>query len=202
MNFAERNMNFFSIFGPNIVNTQTSTNRTDTNDRNSNRDLFSNIFSTEMNEIVQHLLQGSSNPPLNNNTDEEEPTANATTQTEATPLSTGDEETIFFENIPINPNPTRMSFSQLNEQTSLQVKTAEEEYQCVICHNIIEDNTIYRKINSCGHAFNTNCIDEWFNNNTTCPTCRLNLIPPPNVSRGTRRTSTSFTLPIYSVRYV
>ena len=49
-------------------------------------------------------------------------------------------------------------------------KTEQEE--CSICMDII--GSVYHKL-KCGHKFHINCLDEWSNENKTCPLCR-NLI--------------------------
>ena len=38
-----------------------------------------------------------------------------------------------------------------------------------------EENDIVRKINHCGHMYHLNCIDNWFQEHSTCPVCRHNL---------------------------
>jgi len=34
---------------------------------------------------------------------------------------------------------------------------------------------------SCGHTFHMECIDLWLTSHTTCPLCRLSLIPKPSL---------------------
>ena len=40
---------------------------------------------------------------------------------------------------------------------------------CPICLDVIDKNI--KKL-SCNHLFHTDCINKWFNYNTSCPTCR------------------------------
>ena len=47
--------------------------------------------------------------------------------------------------------------------------------QCPICQENFTENSIVRKINSCDHIFHIGCIDTWFEENITCPVCRIDL---------------------------
>jgi len=47
-----------------------------------------------------------------------------------------------------------------------------ENILCTICRQQLETNDIVRTINSCGHKYHLNCIDRWFEEHITCPTCR------------------------------
>ena len=47
--------------------------------------------------------------------------------------------------------------------------------RCVICLENINNNSIVRRINKCNHLFHINCIDKWFENKITCPTCRQDI---------------------------
>jgi hypothetical protein len=53
------------------------------------------------------------------------------------------------------------------------------DYNCAICQEPVSTAT---RIRACGHAFHTQCINQWFSMNTHCPVCRhdirdLNLTP-------------------------
>ena len=190
-------MNFFSIFGPNIYSNDRET--TTTPNQVNPSDVVSNIFSTEIQELLQPILAESSN---NNRPSSQ----TQTTETQTTD-DTRTEEIFYFENMN-QPSP-QLSLSELNEATTLEVKSEEEEEEemvCVICHNVIEPKTIYRKINNCQHCFHVKCIDEWLNENTTCPTCRIELCERRQQSSTTGRSvrrngTTSFSFPLYSFRY-
>lgn len=47
---------------------------------------------------------------------------------------------------------------------------------CPICFELIDDNVNLRvRTLSCGHIFHNQCLEEWLNNNNTCPSCRQEL---------------------------
>ena len=46
-----------------------------------------------------------------------------------------------------------------------------EESSCAICQDVIAGTDTCRKL-SCSHAFHQTCIDQWFQTNVNCPTCR------------------------------
>jgi len=175
-------MNFFSVFGPNINMGQSETPR----ETNSANELLGNMLSTELQELLQPILSGA-NPN--------------TTTTETQTSDTQTEEIFYFE--PVN-TPQSLSINDLNQISTLETKTNEDEMICVICHNAVEQNSIYRKLNECGHTYHVNCIDEWLNTNATCPTCRVNLVPQTantTTNRVPRRNTNSFSIPLYSFRY-
>ena len=187
-------MYFFSIFGPNV---QTPTTRSNNNNNNNTvRELTNTIFSSEVQELVQHLLNSSRGQTSSETTTED--TSEESVSPQNTTTGTSTEEILYFDSI----SPTNMTLSQVNRETTLDVNTSEEEITCVICHNVIEQHSIFRKINQCGHSFHVQCIDEWLNNHSTCPTCRVDLLEnqPSSTSRNGRRSST-LTFPLYSFRY-
>jgi hypothetical protein len=55
---------------------------------------------------------------------------------------------------------------------------------CVICQDTIRSTELCRKIITCSHTFHKSCIDEWFNTNVHCPSCRHDIrdsvLAPPN----------------------
>ena len=78
----------------------------------------------------------------------------------------------------LNANTTTELFIGNNEETP-----EEEQESCSICREPFANSSIIRKINSCGHKFHLNCIDTWFQNQYTCPMCRVSvriLIPGNN----------------------
>ena len=46
-----------------------------------------------------------------------------------------------------------------------------DEAICPICLDVLEEP---RRLSECDHHFCKNCIEEWQNTETTCPTCRTN----------------------------
>lgn len=41
-----------------------------------------------------------------------------------------------------------------------------------------------QQIPACGHTFHMDCIDLWLTSHTTCPLCRLSLIPKISLDRS------------------
>ena len=50
-----------------------------------------------------------------------------------------------------------------------------ESLNCSICQDSINNNDIIRCIKLCNHKFHINCIDKWFEKNTKCPICRIDI---------------------------
>lgn len=49
-----------------------------------------------------------------------------------------------------------------------------EEHNCSICLDVIEDNFI--TLQKCKHRFHNTCISLWFEKNNTCPLCRETIL--------------------------
>ncbi|XP_044511102.1 RING-H2 finger protein ATL7-like isoform X2 [Mangifera indica] len=71
-----------------------------------------------------------------------------------------------------------------------------KDIQCSVClaDYLAEDKL--QQIPACGHAFHMDCIDHWLATHTTCPLCRLSLIPSakapiesPDTQEGTSQES-------------
>lgn len=61
------------------------------------------------------------------------------------------------------------------ENVSTEICAADEDDTCIIClENLISKDKI-RKINRCGHMFCSQCIEKWFEENKTCPLCKMDL---------------------------
>jgi hypothetical protein len=43
---------------------------------------------------------------------------------------------------------------------------------CTVCQDSIQGEDECRKLNACNHLFHISCIDQWFETNVRCPTCR------------------------------
>ncbi|MCO5566481.1 hypothetical protein L7F22_020158 [Adiantum nelumboides] len=48
---------------------------------------------------------------------------------------------------------------------------------CAICLSKFQDNEEGRFLPSCKHAFHIECIDMWFCSHSTCPLCRIDVVP-------------------------
>ncbi|KAK1288431.1 RING-H2 finger protein ATL7 [Acorus calamus] len=53
------------------------------------------------------------------------------------------------------------------------------EAQCAVCLGDYQAEERLQQIPACGHTFHIECIDSWLSANTTCPLCRVSLLPPP-----------------------
>ncbi|KAJ0235525.1 RING-H2 finger protein ATL58 [Hirschfeldia incana] len=49
--------------------------------------------------------------------------------------------------------------------------------QCSVCLGDYQADEKLQQIPACGHTFHMDCIDLWLTSHTTCPLCRLALIP-------------------------
>ncbi|XP_031288014.1 RING-H2 finger protein ATL7-like [Pistacia vera] len=54
-----------------------------------------------------------------------------------------------------------------------------KDTQCSVCLADYQAEDKLQQIPACGHAFHMDCIDHWLATHTTCPLCRLSLIPSP-----------------------
>ena len=91
----------------------------------------------------------------------------------------------FFNSIfnPTDPEEQPLSLTQLLENTELSLyTTGEEDTMCTVCRLNIQDNSIIRKINGCGHKFHQSCLDNWLKNHHTCPICRHSLRNTPETT--------------------
>jgi hypothetical protein len=71
--------------------------------------------------------------------------------------------------------PTDDSHSESYELLTI----CKENSLCSICLENINCNS---KILICNHVYHEICINSWFENNTTCPNCRIN-IPGDNIGK-------------------
>ena len=51
----------------------------------------------------------------------------------------------------------------------------DEDAHCAICISDYEDNDLIRQI-SCSHHFHSDCVDEWFKLNSSCPLCKFDIV--------------------------
>lgn len=49
--------------------------------------------------------------------------------------------------------------------------------QCSVCLVEYQAEDRLQHISACGHTFHMDCIDHWLSTHTTCPLCRLSLVP-------------------------
>ena len=72
----------------------------------------------------------------------------------------------------LRPVEVKTTLEEINTNSSIDIKTTDEEVLCVICQENIEKNEVIRKI-KCNHYFHVDCIDQWLVNHKTCPTCKF-----------------------------
>ncbi|KAK9134142.1 hypothetical protein Syun_013472 [Stephania yunnanensis] len=53
---------------------------------------------------------------------------------------------------------------------------------CSVCLGDYQADDKLQQIPACGHTFHMKCIDHWLATHTTCPLCRLSLVPPPKTN--------------------
>lgn len=56
------------------------------------------------------------------------------------------------------------------------------ETQCSVCLADYQAEERLQRIPPCGHTFHIDCIDHWLSKNTTCPLCRVSLLPAPKTA--------------------
>ncbi|CAM0945655.1 unnamed protein product [Alopecurus aequalis] len=56
------------------------------------------------------------------------------------------------------------------------------ETQCSVCLADYQAEERLQRIPPCGHTFHIDCIDHWLSKNTTCPLCRVSLLPAPRTA--------------------
>ncbi|EOA21424.1 hypothetical protein CARUB_v10001798mg [Capsella rubella] len=52
---------------------------------------------------------------------------------------------------------------------------------CSVCLGDYQAEEKLQQMPTCGHTFHMECIDLWLTSHTTCPLCRLSLIPKPSI---------------------
>ncbi|CAH8282622.1 unnamed protein product [Eruca vesicaria subsp. sativa] len=62
--------------------------------------------------------------------------------------------------------------------------------QCSVCLGDYQANEKLQQIPPCGHTFHMDCIDLWLTSHTTCPLCRLSLIPESSLDRSQQNPET------------
>ncbi|CAH2070868.1 unnamed protein product [Thlaspi arvense] len=58
---------------------------------------------------------------------------------------------------------------------------------CSVCLGDYQAGEKLQQIPACGHTFHMDCIDIWLTLHTTCPLCRLSLIPKSSLDRSHQR---------------
>ena len=74
----------------------------------------------------------------------------------------------------INENVTQLKYSQIENPLN---------DSCAICQDDFNPDDDVCKINSCGHIFKNNLINNWLKEKHSCPVCRYNILTNSNVNR-------------------
>ncbi|KAF9613375.1 hypothetical protein IFM89_007453 [Coptis chinensis] len=53
------------------------------------------------------------------------------------------------------------------------LKGSREGLECAVCLSKFEEIETLRLLPKCKHAFHVNCVDQWLENHSSCPLCRL-----------------------------
>ncbi|KAL5206562.1 hypothetical protein ABZP36_034771 [Zizania latifolia] len=53
--------------------------------------------------------------------------------------------------------------------------------ECAVCLSEFDDDEMLRLLPKCSHVFHPDCIDTWLASHVTCPVCRANLTPDPEI---------------------
>ena len=181
----------YIINNQNIMFDMVTSLRNSINNSNRSRSSRPNYYS------YRNTMPTTPSPPssMNYNT-----TRSNTTQSNTTPTSSTDESPQIFNrlrNIEIsltepftsqlfnsvfNTAETEtppLTISNLLENTELMLYNSSDntdiDSMCTVCRLDIQNNSIVRKINGCGHVFHHSCLDNWLKNNHTCPVCRHSL---------------------------
>lgn len=85
-------------------------------------------------------------------------------------LGGSDELTINLQNL--EPVPICPTAQQLSENTTMHTSIRHYDDNCAICQDPIEEGQEVCTLNYCVHTFHQECIQPWFENHVTCPTCR------------------------------
>ncbi|KAL0877084.1 hypothetical protein Bca101_026789 [Brassica carinata] len=62
--------------------------------------------------------------------------------------------------------------------------------RCSVCLGDYQANDKLQQIPPCGHTFHMDCIDLWLTSHTTCPLCRLSLIPKSSLDHSQQNPET------------
>lgn len=76
---------------------------------------------------------------------------------------------------PVVVRPTEAQREAASVLTTLNPAPSEA---CAICQEMMENGQTVRVLRHCIHRFHKECIDTWFQQHVTCPTCRHDIREP------------------------
>ena len=74
---------------------------------------------------------------------------------------------VFYEPVLVTPTPEQLASATTNLTAVMNLETP-----CAVCQDSMNTGQQVRRLNVCGHAFHTPCVDTWFQRNVHCPVCR------------------------------
>ena len=175
-----------------VISTSNTTNNITTTTSNINSNLTNTILDTLMNLLNNTYntvlpntngreanIQGViiSNVPLNNNNTNLR--TNVRTQIVRTQRILNDDDDHGFNPNIINQYTDIYKYSDFKE-LDIFYNNNSGHTVCSICQDNFENDKIIRQLKNCKHVFHLNCVDTWFTNRSTCPTCRQPLIQRGN----------------------
>jgi hypothetical protein len=84
------------------------------------------------------------------------------------PVARGQAGQAFSDPVPIRPSAEVLA----RNTTLLSGSDLDENSRCAICQDSIVATDACRKLNGCLHSYHRGCIDQWFQTNAICPSCR------------------------------
>jgi hypothetical protein len=75
--------------------------------------------------------------------------------------------TPFWEPVLVVPTATQIAAASTTYAAPTALDTP-----CAICQDVIAEGAQVRKLTFCNHFFHKDCVDNWFQRDTRCPTCR------------------------------
>jgi hypothetical protein len=81
----------------------------------------------------------------------------------------------FMDPVIVRPTDTVL----VQNTTVLPGRSLPAGTNCVVCQDSIQVSDVCRRLNGCRHIFHKTCIDQWFQTNVHCPTCRHDIRDAP-----------------------
>ncbi|KAF6143937.1 hypothetical protein GIB67_001731 [Kingdonia uniflora] len=75
------------------------------------------------------------------------------------------------------PSPTAQPQCLSSSSKALEIPDHREVALCSVCLGDYQAEDKLQLIPMCGHSFHMDCIGSWLSSHSTCPLCRLSLIP-------------------------
>jgi hypothetical protein len=145
-------------------NRNTNGNNRNVNNRNGNRNNINNTYRGLFNNIHAQTIPRTYLPILSENNLSQERTRTS----EMVNMFTN-----FFDPIVIHPTPSQIETATRRVRYCDIISPINRS--CPISLENFTDNDIVTVIRFCGHIFNTEHLNTWFQNNCRCPVCRYDI---------------------------